>query len=670
MRFIYFFLLLFLLNISNAFSQGIIIHEPTVLDTVILSSIDSITFTQSMVVHKSGGAKDSVLLSNIDSVSYDPTINAVTTIENFEKGSPTKTAYGDGTVTFSTGIWELNDALMGNSSADVKNGTWSIRTRNSGKLTMKFDFKSGAGTVSVLHAMYNNGFDIATQWQLWYSVDQGANWQQVDSTINTNTVTFQKATFIVNKTGFIRFELRKIDGTLNRINFDDFTVTSYGASNSNPTPIAASMSPTTDTLGGPGFTLTVNGSNFLQNSSVVNWNGNNLATTYVSSIKLTAVVPASFLTSAGTVNVTVFNANGGTSASLPFALVYGQNNPVPAVRYLTQSACQIGRPDMNITIAGNYFVPASVVEWNGTPLTTTYVSSNQITALVPANLISGVGTAAVTVYAPPPAGGSSAPLNFSVYNEVTATNNINITMGNPSGAVSDTNYPSNYLIQRGQFCTSYNRDRGIPNWVSWEYDVSWAGSAVRQDNFIPDPLVPAQWYHVVTSDYNNSGFSRGHMCPSEDRTKTQADNDSLFFMTNMIPQTQTLNGGPWEVLESYCRTLAQSGDKLFIYSGPYFEGGTGLAGYMTSFANNKVTVPAKCWKVIMVLPPGSTGLVSEVTTSTRCIAVIMNNDEESFGTWQSYRVSVDSVEALTGLDFFSNVPVNIQAVIEAVVDNQ
>jgi endonuclease G len=71
----------------------------------------------------------------------------------------------------------------------------------------------------------------------------------------------------------------------------------------------------------------------------------------------------------------------------------------------------------------------------------------------------------------------------------------------------------------------------------------------------------------------------------------------------------------------------------------------------------------------MVLPAGTNDL-SRVTTSTRCIAVIMNNDEGPFNSWQSYRVSVDSVEALTGLDFFSNVPVDVQAVIEAVVDNQ
>jgi len=157
------------------------------------------------------------------------------------------------------------------------------------------------------------------------------------------------------------------------------------------------------------------------------------------------------------------------------------------------------------------------------------------------------------------------------------------------------------------------------------------------------------------------------MCPSEDRTKTQADNDSLFFMTNMLPQTQTLNGGPWEVLETYCRTLTQSGNKLYIYSGPYGEGGTGVYGYMTAFPNNKVTVPAKTWKVIMVLPAGTDDL-SRVTTSTRCIAVIMNNDQGPFSSWGTYRVSVDSVEALTGLDFFSKVPKDIQAVIESTVD--
>ena len=89
---------------------------------------------------------------------------------------------------------------------------------------------------------------------------------------------------------------------------------------------------------------------------------------------------------------------------------------------------------------------------------------------------------------------------------------------------------------------------------------------------------------------------------------------------------------------------------------------------MTSIAGGKIAVPAQTWKVIMVLPAG-TDDVSRVTDTTRCIAVIMNNDEGPFSSWGSYRVSVDAVEALTGFDFFSNVAPSIQAKIESVVDS-
>jgi endonuclease G len=242
-------------------------------------------------------------------------------------------------------------------------------------------------------------------------------------------------------------------------------------------------------------------------------------------------------------------------------------------------------------------------------------------------------------------------------------------MGNPSGATTDVNYPHNYLLDKPQFCASYDRDRGIPNWTSWQLNSTWCnGPGVRKDNFIPDNTLPSAWYHVVTGDYSSTGFSRGHMCPSADRIVTQADNDAVFVMTNMIPQTQANNGGPWESLETYERTLANAGNVLYIISGGYGAGGTGLNGYATTIAGGKVTVPAKTWKVIMVLPAG-TNDVSRVTTSTRCIAVIMNNDEGPFNSWGTFRVSVDYIESLTGYDFFSNVSATIQAAIESVVDN-
>jgi endonuclease G len=142
-------------------------------------------------------------------------------------------------------------------------------------------------------------------------------------------------------------------------------------------------------------------------------------------------------------------------------------------------------------------------------------------------------------------------------------------------------------------------------------------------------------------------------------------------MTNMMPQAPDNNQGPWEALESYCRTLVSSGDELYIIAGGSGSGGTGSnGGTTTTIANGHVAVPSQTWKVIMVLPVG-TNDVSRVTTSTRTIAVIMPNTQGiRFNDWHSYRVSVDQVEALTGYDFFSNVPVSIQSVIEATVDNQ
>jgi len=246
-----------------------------------------------------------------------------------------------------------------------------------------------------------------------------------------------------------------------------------------------------------------------------------------------------------------------------------------------------------------------------------------------------------------------------------------LTMGNPSNCVFDINQPTNFLMEKTQYVLCYHRDRGTPTWTSWHLDTTWLGSAPRQNDYRADTTLPAGWYQVQGTDYSGSGFDRGHMTPSADRTSTVADNSATFLMTNMVPQAPDNNQGPWEALESYCRTLVGAGNELYIISGGVGTGGTGSnGGTTTTVANGHVTVPAQTWKVILVLPAG-TNDVSRVTTSTRTIAVIMPNTQGIRTTdWHTYRVSVDQVEALTGFDFFSNVPVGIQAVIESVVDNQ
>jgi endonuclease G len=236
-----------------------------------------------------------------------------------------------------------------------------------------------------------------------------------------------------------------------------------------------------------------------------------------------------------------------------------------------------------------------------------------------------------------------------------------LTMGNPSNAVTDVSQPNNYLMEKPQYSLSYSRDNGGPNWVSWHLDTSWLGSAPRQDDFRADTTLPTGWYRVQGTDFSGSGFDRGHMCPSADRTITITANSATFLMTNMIPQLPANNQGVWANLESYSRTLVSQGNELYIISG-----GHGLQFFI---ANGHVAVPAQTWKVIVVLPVGSND-VSRVTTSTRTIAVVMPNSGTIGSDWRAYRVSVDQVEAITGFDFFSNVSSGIQAVIEGRVDNQ
>ncbi len=243
----------------------------------------------------------------------------------------------------------------------------------------------------------------------------------------------------------------------------------------------------------------------------------------------------------------------------------------------------------------------------------------------------------------------------------TPTTSEHLTMGNPSNAITNVSQPNNYLMEKPQYSMSYSRDNGGPNWVSWHLDNSWLGSTPRQDDFRADTTLPAGWYRVQSTDFSGSGFDRGHMCPSADRTNTVASNSATFLMTNMIPQLPANNQGVWANLETYSRTLVSQGNELYIISG-----GQGLQFFI---ANGHVAVPAQTWKVIIVLPVGSND-VSRVTTSTRTIAVVVPNSGSINSDWRTYRVSVDQVEAITGFDFFSNVSSGIQAVIEGQVDNQ
>jgi endonuclease G len=126
-------------------------------------------------------------------------------LENFESG--TKTAYAGASGTLSTGIWYFNDALIGTSTSDRKNGKKSVRMVNTGKVTMLFDKSNGAASVEVYHAKY--GKDGSSSWELWESTNSGSTWSKVGSTVTTSSTKLTKATFTVNLTGSVRFEIQR-----------------------------------------------------------------------------------------------------------------------------------------------------------------------------------------------------------------------------------------------------------------------------------------------------------------------------------------------------------------------------------------------------------------------------------------------------------------------------
>lgn len=238
-----------------------------------------------------------------------------------------------------------------------------------------------------------------------------------------------------------------------------------------------------------------------------------------------------------------------------------------------------------------------------------------------------------------------------------------LILGNPSRATTSVSNADNFLIEKPQYALSYNRTKGTPNWVSWQLNRFWLGQTPRQNNFHPDDTLPQGWYEVRPSDYSNTGYDKGHMAPSADRTRTIKDNSATFLMSNMIPQAPDNNQGPWADLEEYCRELVtQQGKELYIIAG--------ATGKKEAIASGAVTVPTKTWKIIVVLDRPGSG-ISGVTTKTRVIAIEMPNSQGIRNTnWKTYRTTVQKLESVTGYNFLSNVPVSVQKIIETRADLQ
>ncbi|WP_437601752.1 DNA/RNA non-specific endonuclease [Sorangium sp. So ce590] len=222
-----------------------------------------------------------------------------------------------------------------------------------------------------------------------------------------------------------------------------------------------------------------------------------------------------------------------------------------------------------------------------------------------------------------------------------------------------------HLMIKPQYALSYNRSRNVANWVSWRLDAASFGDTPRhRGKFLADAALPDGWYRVQHDDYTGSGFDRGHMVRSEERTRTPDDNKATFLLTNILPQRHDLNAGPWLRLEEACQELAQKERRvLFVIAGGLFD----ERGRPTTLGKG-VAVPEAFFKIAVVLEPGQGP--DDIGPATRVIAAAMPNETGILEQgWGQYRTTVDEIERRAGYDMLTALPEALQRTLEARTDD-
>jgi endonuclease G, mitochondrial len=203
-------------------------------------------------------------------------------------------------------------------------------------------------------------------------------------------------------------------------------------------------------------------------------------------------------------------------------------------------------------------------------------------------------------------------------------------------------------IEHTFYTLSYNEEFEQADWVMYRLPASYLTleKNKRKDNFRIDSLVSTG--SATLKDYKSSGYDRGHLCPAADMSWSVDALSETFFMSNMSPQKPRFNRGIWKKLEMQVRKWALGNEELFIVIGPVFNEILGTIGV------NEVAVPRYYYKIIL----------DYKQPEIKAIAFVMENKKLT-GAVFDYAVTIDSVEALTNIDFFSLIPDHLEDSLES-----
>lgn len=210
--------------------------------------------------------------------------------------------------------------------------------------------------------------------------------------------------------------------------------------------------------------------------------------------------------------------------------------------------------------------------------------------------------------------------------------------------------PADTIIERKGYALGFYLQHKQAGWVSYKL-TRWEVTtriAKRNDRFKADP--EAAGGSAKPSDYTKSGYDRGHLAPAADMLFSHQTMIDSFYMSNISPQAPMFNRGVWKKLEAQIRAFAVAEDEIYVVTGPVLP-----TEKTITIGESEVTVPKYFYKVVY-----------DITPPQKMIAFVLPN-EPSKRPLKDFAVTVDHVEKLTGLDFFSPVPEPEQSQMEATI---
>lgn len=206
------------------------------------------------------------------------------------------------------------------------------------------------------------------------------------------------------------------------------------------------------------------------------------------------------------------------------------------------------------------------------------------------------------------------------------------------------------IVKHGFYTLSYSEENEQAEWVAYELkkqDIS--KNEQKRPYFEEDPKVTS--HSADWRNYKNSGYDKGHLCAAGDRRFSKEAYDATFLTSNISPQNHDFNAGIWNRLEQKVRSWAVKYDGVYVVTAGV------LKGNMKTIGDEKVSVPEAFYKIVIDASDGE----------YKAIAFIIPNKASS-ESFYNYAVSIDEVEAKTGIDFFPQLPDSIENKLEATIN--